>query len=145
MLNIVKTYSDNPFVDELVYYVKLLATNCVIKNEQDALNEETLESSRAADVYIACVENRAIFELLDFPSEVLIKTGISGDLYEDCLKDKNAIPDNLREIALLRVENEDLTLKELGEMAVPELSKSAVNHRLRKIEQIAEELREKYN
>jgi DNA-binding transcriptional regulator WhiA len=30
-------------------------------------------------------------------------------------------------------------------MAVPELSKSAVNHRLRKIEQIAEELREKYN
>ena len=55
------------------------------------------------------------------------------------------LPDNLREIALLRVENEDLTLKELGEMAVPELSKSAVNHRLRKIEQIAEELREKYN
>ena len=100
MLNIVKTYSDNPFVDELVYYVKLLATNCVIKNEQDALNEETLESSRAADVYIACVENRAIFELLDFPSEVLIKTGISGDLYEDCLKDKNAIPDNLREKAI---------------------------------------------
>ncbi|MBQ1793735.1 MAG: DNA-binding protein WhiA [Peptostreptococcaceae bacterium] len=55
------------------------------------------------------------------------------------------LPDNLREIALLRVENEDLTLKELGEMAVPQLSKSAVNHRLRKIEQIAEELREKYN
>lgn len=55
------------------------------------------------------------------------------------------LPNNLREIALLRVENEDLTLKELGEMAVPELSKSAVNHRLRKIEQIAEDLRLKYN
>ncbi|MGL5716293.1 MAG: DNA-binding protein WhiA [Paraclostridium sp.] len=55
------------------------------------------------------------------------------------------LPDNLREIALLRIENEDLTLKELGEMLNPEISKSAVNHRLRKIEQIADQLREKYN
>lgn len=54
------------------------------------------------------------------------------------------IPPNLREIAVLRVEYEDLTLKELGEMASPQLSKSAVNHRLRKIEQIAENLRLKY-
>ncbi|EPZ53928.1 sporulation Regulator WhiA C terminal domain protein [[Clostridium] sordellii ATCC 9714] len=43
------------------------------------------------------------------------------------------LPPNLREIAELRVDNEDLTLKELGEMASPELSKSAVNHRLRKM------------
>ncbi len=54
------------------------------------------------------------------------------------------LPDNLREIAFLRIENEDLTLKELGEMAIPQLSKSAVNHRLRKIEHIAQDLRAKY-
>lgn len=54
------------------------------------------------------------------------------------------LPPNLREIAMLRIEYEDLTLKELGEMAKPELSKSAVNHRLRKIEQIADDLRAKY-
>ena len=54
------------------------------------------------------------------------------------------IPPNLREIAVLRIEYEDLTLKELGEMASPQLSKSAVNHRLRKIEQIADNLRLKY-
>ncbi|CEQ24691.1 sporulation transcriptional regulator whiA [[Clostridium] sordellii] len=54
------------------------------------------------------------------------------------------LPPNLREIAELRVDNEDLTLKELGEMASPELSKSAVNHRLRKIEQIAEDLRTRF-
>ncbi|MBC6004223.1 Putative sporulation transcription regulator WhiA [uncultured Clostridium sp.] len=56
----------------------------------------------------------------------------------------NHLPPNLREIAMLRIEYEDLTLKELGEMAKPELSKSAVNHRLRKIEQIADDLRAKY-
>ncbi|MEG2245866.1 MAG: DNA-binding protein WhiA [Peptostreptococcaceae bacterium] len=55
----------------------------------------------------------------------------------------NHLPDNLREIAELRIEYEDLTLKELGEMASPELSKSAVNHRLRKIEHIADDLRAK--
>ncbi|GAA0092201.1 DNA-binding protein WhiA [Paraclostridium bifermentans] len=54
------------------------------------------------------------------------------------------IPPNLREIAVLRIEYEDLTLKELGEMASPQLSKSAVNHRLRKIEQIADNLRLKF-
>jgi cell division protein WhiA len=56
----------------------------------------------------------------------------------------NHLPDNLREIAMLRIDYEDLTLKELGEMANPQLSKSAVNHRLRKIEQIADDLRVKY-
>ena len=56
----------------------------------------------------------------------------------------NHLPNNLREIAMLRIDYEDLTLKELGEMANPQLSKSAVNHRLRKIEQIADDLRVKY-
>ena len=40
-------------------------------------------------------------------------------------------------------ENEDLTLKELGELLDPPISKSGVNHRLKKIEDIANELRSK--
>ena len=51
------------------------------------------------------------------------------------------IPKNLREIANLRIEYEDLSLKELGEMLDPPVGKSGVNHRLRKIEQIAEDLK----
>lgn len=53
------------------------------------------------------------------------------------------IPKNLREIANLRIEYEDLSLKELGEMLDPPVGKSGVNHRLRKIEKIAEDLKEK--
>ena len=53
------------------------------------------------------------------------------------------LPQSLQQIALLRVENEDLTLKELGELLDPPISKSGVNHRLKKIEEIANELREK--
>lgn len=46
----------------------------------------------------------------------------------------------LQEFIKLRVTNPDATLKELGEKANPPLSKSAVYHRVRRIEQMAKEL-----
>lgn len=48
---------------------------------------------------------------------------------------------NLREVAELRLQYPDESLKELGEMLNPPVGKSGINHRLRKIEKIAEELR----
>lgn len=52
------------------------------------------------------------------------------------------LPEKLREIARLRVEYQDITLKELGEMvSTGVVSKSGVNHRLRKIDEIADGLR----
>ena len=51
------------------------------------------------------------------------------------------LPEGLQELAVARLENEDATLKELGEMMNPPLGKSGVNHRLRKISEIAEEMR----
>jgi DNA-binding protein WhiA len=47
----------------------------------------------------------------------------------------------LREIAEIRLDYPDESLKELGEMLNPPVGKSGVNHRLRKIEKIADELR----
>ncbi|UCZ52631.1 DNA-binding protein WhiA [Bacillus shivajii] len=52
------------------------------------------------------------------------------------------LPDKLREIAELRVKHQDVTLKELGEMVQSgKVSKSGVNHRLRKIDEFATKLR----
>jgi len=52
------------------------------------------------------------------------------------------LPDKLREIAELRVAYQDVTLKELGEMVSSgNISKSGINHRLRKIDEIADSLR----
>jgi len=52
------------------------------------------------------------------------------------------LPDKLREIAELRVAYQDVTLKELGEMVTSgQISKSGINHRLRKIDEIADKLR----
>lgn len=54
----------------------------------------------------------------------------------------DALPEKLREIAKLRVEYQDVTLKELGEMVSSgTISKSGINHRLRKLDEIAEQLR----
>ena len=51
----------------------------------------------------------------------------------------DALPPALREIAFLRLENPDVSLRELGELADPPLSKSAVYHRIRRLEELAEE------
>lgn len=52
------------------------------------------------------------------------------------------LPGKLREIAELRVNYQDVTLKELGEMVSGgNISKSGINHRLRKIDEIADKLR----
>lgn len=55
----------------------------------------------------------------------------------------DTLPEKLREIAVVRVENPDASLKELGDM-IPSgpISKSGVNHRLRKLNKMAEDLRE---
>lgn len=53
------------------------------------------------------------------------------------------LPDKLQEIARSRLENPDISLKELGEsLPSGSISKSGVNHRLRKLSQIAESLRQ---
>ncbi len=43
------------------------------------------------------------------------------------------LPEELRMIADLRVENEEASLREIGEMCTPPISRSAVNHRLKKL------------
>lgn len=53
----------------------------------------------------------------------------------------DSMPPALQEYIRLRVAHPDATLKELGEYADPPLSKSAVYHRVRRIEQMAEQVK----
>ena len=74
MINVEKTITDNPFVDNLIYYSKYLALNCIIKDEDDALSHETPESYKAGETYIACIEGKAKYEMFDaIPEEILEK------------------------------------------------------------------------
>ncbi|CDQ39054.1 MULTISPECIES: DNA-binding protein WhiA [Virgibacillus] len=52
------------------------------------------------------------------------------------------LPEKLREIAILRVKHQDVSLKELGELVSSgKISKSGVNHRLKKIDAFAEKIK----
>ncbi len=52
-----------------------------------------------------------------------------------------SLPPELRELAKLRLENADYSLKELGENLSEPISRSGVNHRLQKIIEFADDLR----
>ena len=48
------------------------------------------------------------------------------------------LPEDLRELAELRLQNPDMSLRELGETLSPPLSRSGVNHRLQRLVELAE-------
>ena len=51
------------------------------------------------------------------------------------------LPESLREMAIVRLEHPDTSLKDLGQYLTPPVGKSGVNHRLRKLGEIAEQIR----
>lgn len=66
--------------------------------------------------------------------------------YEDIVLIRDSVglhklSENLKAVALLRLEYPEASLVELGEMLSPKLGKSGVNHRLKKISEYAESLR----
>ena len=56
----------------------------------------------------------------------------------------SGLPESLQEMARIRRERPEATLKELGEALEPPVGKSGVNHRLRKLSLVAEELRQQF-
>lgn len=52
----------------------------------------------------------------------------------------DALPEDLRELCRLRLENPDFSLRALGESLDPPLSRSGVNHRFQRVMEIAETL-----
>ncbi|NLK43303.1 MAG: DNA-binding protein WhiA [Tissierellia bacterium] len=96
----------------------------VLKNVRNNINRlvncETANLSKTIDASMKQIENIKLIE-------------------ETIGMDK--LPQSLREIAELRLQYREASLKELGSMLNPPVSKSGVNHRFRKIEKIAEDLR----
>lgn len=96
----------------------------VFKNVRNNINRiincETANLSKTIDASMKQIENIKIIE--------------------DTIGLEN-LPQNLREIAELRLQHREASLKELGMMLNPPVSKSGVNHRFRKIEKIAEDLK----
>lgn len=61
--------------------------------------------------------------------------------YIEAVRGLGWLSPSLQKVARLRLEHPEATLDELGAMLTPPLGKSGVNHRLRQLRQMAEELR----
>lgn len=62
--------------------------------------------------------------------------------YIEQTKGFGSLNKGLRQVAELRLQEPELSLKELGELLEPKVSKSGVNHRLRKLSELADEIRQ---
>jgi DNA-binding protein WhiA len=96
----------------------------VLKNMKNQVNRlvncETANLGKTVDAALRQVDNIRLIEE---------RTGLE------------ALSPPLRQLASLRLQNPEMNLKELGEMMKPPVGKSGVNHRFRKIEELAESLR----
>ena len=60
--HIIKAISPEPFVDNTVYYSKILALGAVVKDKDLADSKESEASMYYADLYIQSIEGKAPFD-----------------------------------------------------------------------------------
>lgn len=96
--DILNIKTDNiPLLDELIFSLKKITETCVLKNQEQANNLETLESQRDSDLYLACIENRVTYKSFSYDQKDLEEVGIPDSIMDECLRDKNNIPEFFRE------------------------------------------------
>ena len=107
------------------------ASRCMLKMENIRVNKQTrLRATRAAN----CDEHNGekMLDAAQKQAEACRNISLRMGLF--------TLPPALQTMARARMENPDLSLAELGEMMNPPISKSAANHRLRRLMEIAGEL-----
>ncbi len=146
--NILNTFSlDGKIVERKNHYVLYLKEGAQIVDllnimeAHNALME--LENLRIVKDMRNHINRRVNCEAANINKTVNAATKQLEDI--EYIKKKHGLsdlPDQLYEVATIRLENPELALKELGELLSPPVGKSGVNHRLRKISDIANKLRE---
>lgn len=99
-MNLNKIYTNNSIMDNIVYYLKNLVFNTVLKRNDKANEYETIESIKNSDIYISLCEYKVDFNFFDkFPLEILVKVlGENHPLLNKCLENKEYIPKNKRDV-----------------------------------------------
>lgn len=101
-----------------------------------------LENLRILKEMRNSINRRVNCETANISKTVNAATRQIGDI--EFLRDHygfSRLPANLREMAEVRLENPDAPLKDLGQLLDPPVGKSGVNHRLRKLSELAESVR----
>ena len=160
-------FEDGALADEVCELLQTLSTSIKSIERQSNYVVYTKDSSLICDIFAWLGANNGVLELND----IIVERSVSNEVnrMNNCvlanidkavnagLKQIKAIEyiqqtiglskldDNLREIALLRISKPSATLLELEEALEHKITKSGINHRLRKIVEIADKLKEKTN
>ena len=95
-VTIQRLYTENPFVDSLLYFTKILAYGSVIKMQDIANANETKQTADDGDVYILIEEGRETFDIFDYSKDQLLAAGVPSSMIDKCLYDKHNIPEAYR-------------------------------------------------
>ena len=143
-------------IERLIRYPGFLQRETFAKSRVEIVELRIQKGSKLCDVALMNLENiRIVREMRNDVNRKVnceaanINKTVSASVkqmedirYLETRQVLDHLPPNLVQIARLRLENQDASLKELGEMLVPPVGKSGVNHRLRKLSRLAEELRQ---
>lgn len=118
--------------DKICEFLNVLGANdAVLDFERVRVNKEYSNNKNRIKNCIEANEDKLIIAAVNQVRYILFIDNKIG---------LNKLPKKLREIAKLRLENKEMSLRDLGMLLNPPLGKSGVLHRLRKIEKIAKDL-----
>lgn len=75
-MDITKIVTENPLIDELVYYSKIMALGTILKMDSEADKYETAQTLNSSDIYMSCIEGKASHYMFEYTVSDLISVGI---------------------------------------------------------------------
>lgn len=102
-----KVLTDAPLLDEIVYNCKIMVKGCVLKDEHEAFDNETMESLQNGDTYVLISEGRGSFALFYYDKETLSKIpSLTPEQIEEYAADNSSIPQEIRPV-LYKIASDD--------------------------------------
>ena len=93
-----RIYTDNSLIDEIVRQCKEMILNgIVLKDEQRANDNETVDSIKKSDLYADAIEGKDMFEMYSYPYSTLIKIPyMTSSLAKIYAINNSTIPNSIR-------------------------------------------------
>lgn len=140
---------DAKIIERKKYYVVYIKESSQIVDFLNIIGAHTalmnFENVRIVKEVRNAVNRQVNCETANIDKTVCAATRQIEDIkYIQCNMGFSKLTDGLREIALLRLEYPECPLQELGKLLSKPIGKSGVNHRLRKLSDIAKQMREDF-
>ena len=92
-----KQATENPLLDEIIYQCQIMMSGIILKDEQRADENETVESLKQSDIYANII--RGTYNFTMFKYDLLMLKKIPTLSRRDCLnyaRDNSLIPDSIK-------------------------------------------------